>query len=294
MLKHRFVFSTLLTALVAVVSVFSAASALADSAVWKVSKGSDYFYLGGSAHLLPASDFPLPAPYQRAFADSDVLVLETELPKTPQAQQEFISMLQYSDGRTLQQVLSADVYRQLADYLTANGANLNDLQRFTPGFILMLATQIESQKIGIAGEGVDAYFQQQAENAEKPIWFLEALSYQAQVLAELGQGDEDDFVVRMLAEVPEAGQVLQDTIAAGRSGDLATIQRVVNEPMLEDDPASYQALFTQRNDNWMRKLLGYFRNAQREFVLVGAGHLAGDDGLIAQLKAQGFVVQQLP
>ena len=65
-------------------------------------------------------------------------------------------------------------------------------------------------------------------------------------------------------------------------------------PPEQDDPASYQALFTQRNDNWMRKLLGYFRNAQREFVLVGAGHLAGDDGLIAQLKAQGFVVQQLP
>jgi len=268
--------------------------AIADGAVWKVSKGTDYFYLGGSAHLLPEPDFPLPQAYEKAFADSDVLVLETELPKTVEEQQAFIGSMQYSDGRTLKKVLSTDVYKRLQKYLAGNGTSLDDMNTFTPGFILIMATQLESQKVGINGEGVDAYFQKKAESNNKPLWFLEELQYQAKVLADLGKGDEDDFVVRMLEEAPQAGDILRDTIAAWRSGDLKKIDEVVNKPLKEDDPASYQALFTQRNENWMHKLMGYFRNAQREFVLVGAGHLAGEGGLIAQLKEQGFELQKLP
>ncbi|MAD46776.1 MAG: TraB/GumN family protein [Oceanospirillaceae bacterium] len=286
-------YRSLLVWLGLVCSLCMPVSVQADGAVWKVSKGSDYFYLGGSAHLLPQSDFPLPKPYETAFADTDVLVLETELPKTPAAQQAFIDSMKYADGRTLRTVLSADMYQQLEAYLAENGVALADMKRFTPGFILMLATQIESQKAGINGAGVDAYFQQRAEQGHKPIWFLEALEYQARVLAELGEDDENAFIEGLLEEAPQAKELLTDTIAAWRSGDLDKIETVVLQPMIEDDPDSYQALFVQRNHNWLRKLVGYFRNAQREFVLVGAGHLVGDEGLIELLEQQGYRLQRV-
>ena len=41
-------------------------AALAETSVWKVSKGSDYLYVAGTVHLLPESAFPLPAEFAAA------------------------------------------------------------------------------------------------------------------------------------------------------------------------------------------------------------------------------------
>src|SRR2546423_15637908 len=51
----------------------------AASCVWKATSPSGgTVFLAGSVHALRNSDFPLPAPYQRAFDSSSRLVFETE------------------------------------------------------------------------------------------------------------------------------------------------------------------------------------------------------------------------
>ena len=62
------------------IDVFTTA-ALAETSVWKVSKGSDYLYVAGTVHLLPESAFPLPAEFATAYKDTDTLVLETKIPE---------------------------------------------------------------------------------------------------------------------------------------------------------------------------------------------------------------------
>ena len=47
-------------------------------------------------------------------------------------------------------------------------------------------------------------------------------------------------------------------------------------------------MLTQRNANWMPKLVETFNRPGQHFVAVGAGHLIGDDGLVALLRRQGF------
>src|SRR5438045_6660292 len=57
----------------------------AASCVWKVSSPSGAtLYLGGSAHALRSSDYPLPAPYNRAFDASSRLIFESD-PKNLEA-----------------------------------------------------------------------------------------------------------------------------------------------------------------------------------------------------------------
>ena len=48
-----------------------------------------------------------------------------------------------------------------------------------------------------------------------------------------------------------------------------------------------------RNRNWIPKLDALFRRTGHTFVVVGAAHLVGPDGLIAMLKAKGYQVVQL-
>lgn len=268
--------------------------ALAEpAAVWKISHGSDYFYLGGTIHMLPESELPLPQGFQQAYADSDVLVLETEVTDSQQQQQTLLQAMQLENGRSLQDLLTAGTYHRLDQYFSDNGMALDNFRRFAPGFILIVATQIELQKLGITGEGVDMIFQQQARAEQKPLWFLESFDYQVAVLAGLGRGYEDEFVGKMLDEAPQAGEILGDTLRGWKSGNLNDINRLINEPTRRDDPRTFASLFVERNHNWLQQLLTYFGNDERELVLVGAGHLAGKEGLIELLRQRGYHISQL-
>ena len=43
----------------------------AQTSVWKVSKGEDIVYVGGTIHILPISEFPLPADFTEVYEKSD-------------------------------------------------------------------------------------------------------------------------------------------------------------------------------------------------------------------------------
>jgi uncharacterized protein YbaP (TraB family) len=62
---------------------------------------------------------------------------------------------------------------------------------------------------------------------------------------------------------------------------------------LKKDPQMYQRLLVARNRNWMPKLEALFNRPGRAFVVVGAAHLVGPDGLIALLQAKGYRVEQM-
>ena len=51
----------------------------AKTSVWKVSKGDDHLYLGGTIHVLGEQDYPLPCEYQIAYEQSERLIFETDL-----------------------------------------------------------------------------------------------------------------------------------------------------------------------------------------------------------------------
>ena len=51
-------------------------------------------------------------------------------------------------------------------------------------------------------------------------------------------------------------------------------------------------LLVERNRNWLPKLESFFARRGRTFVVVGAAHLVGPDGLLAMLKSKGYSVEQ--
>ena len=51
----------------------------AQSSVWVATSGEEKVYLGGTVHLLRPTDYPLPAPFETAYAASDKLYFETDI-----------------------------------------------------------------------------------------------------------------------------------------------------------------------------------------------------------------------
>ena len=78
-----------------------------------------------------------------------------------------------------------------------------------------------------------------------------------------------------------------------KSGDREGLNEHTNTTMKEEYPDLYQSLLVDRNNNWMPLIKTLFDSEEKEFVLVGAAHLVGEDGLLTQLEKLGCKVEQL-
>ncbi len=274
---------------------FAANAAEPESSVWKVTKGDDHIFVGGTVHILPVSEFPLPAQFTTAYSQSDAVVFEAKLPDPTnmKAQQAMMQAMSFEAGKSLKDVLSEQTYQALGQYFASLGGNIDQLAGLKPGLIMTMILATEAQRARMAGEGVDSYFMQLADKDAKPAEFLESMDFQIQLLANMGQGEEDNFMKQTLADIPNFKTNLEKLISAWRKGDEVTLNKLVIEKTKEQSPAMFQSVFVERNQNWVPKIEQMFGDEDTEFVLVGVGHLIGEKNVLSLLEAKGYQVTRL-
>jgi len=287
-LKKLAIAATLITA-----SIFSQ-QAIAESSVWKVSKGNDHVYIGGTVHILPVSEFPLPQEFITAYKNTDTIVLETKLPDpNDQAfQAKMMAQVSYKDGKKLTDVLSKETYQALTEYIAGFGGDINRLAGFKPGFVVTMMAMMEAQRAQIAGDGVDTYFSQLAVKDKKIPEYLESVEFQIEMLANMGKDDAESFVKLSLSQMGEFKSMFNKLLPAWRAGDAKQMAELVIKPM-QEDPKSLKALMTDRNKNWIPHIEKMFNDDDKEFVLVGVGHLVGEESVLTLLKAKGYQVAKI-
>ena len=268
-------------------------NAIAETSVWKVSKGDDFIYVAGTVHLLPASEYPLPSAFAEAYRQADTLVLEAPLPESMAEQQQMLKSLQYPAGQTLSKQLNPSVRNELHQYLQNLGLPVAMVDNFKPGFVAMQLTLVEMSKAGLSGDGVDKYFLTQAKTAGKPLQFLETLEFQIELIAQLGAEDPNAFIKMSLAEAKDSSAMLKKLIKAWRAGDMDFIEREVLLKAKQDDATTYRLMFSDRNQRWLPQLQQMFQQPGHELVMVGAAHLPGNDGVLQLLQQAGFTLKQM-
>ncbi len=268
---------------------------LADSSVWRVSSGTNSLYLGGTVHLLRPSDYPLPEEYERAYAASEELYFETDISAMNDlaVQAQMLQQLTYTDGRTLATVLSQEAYQALTDYTSSVGLPLTMLESFKPGMIISTLQVLEFQKLGFTPQGVDAYFNTRAMGEAKSIGALETLQEQIGFLAAMGEGNESEFILMSLRDIEKTNEVMEDMITAWRTGDSDELEDLFVDEMRREAPELYDSLLRQRNLRWIPQIEAMMNDPDTEFVLVGAAHLIGPEGLVVLLRQAGYEVTQL-
>ena len=269
-------------------------TAHADGPVWKISDGQNTLYLGGTVHLLAPSDYPLPGSFQRAYDASAEVVLETDITAlhNPALQQNMLGSLIYTDGRSLSSVLSRKTLRDLEAHLESRGIPMATMLAFKPGMLTMTLTVLELQRLGLGGTGVDQYFGQKAQRDAKQLSFLESVEQQLQFLADMGEGEEDALIAYTLRDINDLPNLMRNVKAAWRTGDTAELKQLALTPMQRDFPGVYEALVLERNNAWIPQIEAMLETRTVELVLVGALHLVGQDGVLAQLEALGYSVRR--
>lgn len=275
--------------------LLTALTAHAESFVWKVSKGANHIYLGGTFHLLKEEDYPLPKEFEQAYEKVNWLVFETDIGKleTAEFQQQFQQAFLLPEGQTLKTSLSDDAFRKLNNYCLLNNIDLQQFMAFKPQFITLIITVQELQKYGLTAEGVDSYFYNKAKTDGKITSQLESIKSQIQYLANMAQGNEDNLIEQTLADARELEAMMNGLRNAWRTGNEEKLNQLGNMPMLTDYPEIYRSLLVERNNNWMPRIKNLIKHPESKFVLVGALHLAGNDGLLNLLAQQDYRIEQL-
>lgn len=272
-----------------------AAPLLAQSAVWKVTCGGQTLYLGGTIHVLRESDFPLPPEFDAAFAASRRVIFETDLGRMRSGEMQLTIAEQglFSDGRTLDGVLAPAVWQAALRHATRLGLPAETLRQMKPWLFAITVTLLELQQHGIASEGVDLHYYHAATAAGKPTGELETFERHLGYIVNFGAGLDNEIVRKSLEDLDELPRIITPLLAAWRAGDLPKLETLLLREARQKFPATFKKLLTERNLAWLPQLEHMLQTPEVEFVLVGAGHLSGRDGLLALLRSRGCRVEQL-
>ncbi|MDR1614165.1 MAG: TraB/GumN family protein [Campylobacteraceae bacterium] len=265
--------------------------AFAQSSVWKITKGENFIYLGGSVHTLRAEDYPLPKEFDTAFDRSDVLVFEADIDEAnnPEFIQKMAQFMILPDGKTLKTVLGKKTYELLEAKCKEMGMPIELMGNFTPFAIANILVIAQIQKLGFTDQGVDKYYLQKAKKEGRKTEFFETIEYQMKLFYDFGMiGDE--YILQTIDDLNILKDVMPSIITEWRKGTSQTIDKATKE-MKEKFPNLYKAIIVDRNKNWLTQIEKYLTTKDVEFIIVGAGHMQGDEGLLKSLKDRGYKVE---
>ncbi len=279
----------------------SAAVAEQRAFLWEVTRPGTpdkVLYLTGSIHMGQPGQFAFPPSMEAAFARSQALVVELD-PSTvaPQKAQQLVMLMGlYTPPDGLSAHLSPETRALLPEALQRVGLPPEAVERMQPWLVYMTLSVLELQRIGYSeAGGVDRLLLTRARGSNKAIVELETIEGQMRMLASFS----DEVQELMLRDQLQASALMAVHMArmttAWESGNPEALSQLLFEK--KDDPAYrpfYEGLFFTRNRQMADKLVALFDKPETHFVVVGAGHVVGEQGLLDLLARKGFQVRQLP
>lgn len=280
-------FATALLVVLFLVSGLSAKAQNEESLLWKVS-GKDLpapSYLFGTMHLVCKADVPLSPSLRQAIAASEALVMEMDLSDPQVAQQAMMGGLNPGMKNIAEELSEAD-QQLINDFLREHYTmDLNQVGVFKP-FIIM--TMVIPSYLDCETTSMEEEVMALALPDSLPLIGLEDARFQLSLFDSLPHAEMMELMVSTFREFEEDKQdfvQMTEDYAAGRL--TALYEQIIEDPSMR---VMRERLLDSRNRNWV-PLLEAAMQERPVMVAVGAGHLAGGQGLIALLRAQGYTVE---
>ena len=286
-LIRRLVLAALLAA-----SLLAVRAEGATGCVWKVTRaGGGTVFLGGSIHALRSTDYPLPPAYNRAFEASDRLAFEVEPKVLSGSGEALVKAGQYPKGDSLKNHVDPRTYDYVRRVFALMKIPEEKFSRYRPWLLVLMLDSPSGR--GFSDDlGVDEFLAKRAAANSKPAIGLESWREHATVFS--GLTDRQSEALLLLSFIPQAngsGETAR-IISAWRQGDVDALARSTRDSF-RDFPFFGERLLGARNRSWLPKVEGFAESGKTYFVVVGAAHLGGTDGLLALLRGHGYQVEQL-
>lgn len=278
-------------------AVMAFASSVSAQILWKVEKPGNkkITYILGTHHFAPLSVLDSLSNLPEALKNSDKLYgeLDMEAMASPESMMAMQQFLMAPADSTLDKVLTPaqlDAVKAALDPMTGGQLPLEMLYPMKPAALsTQIAAMMSMQLFPELNpmEGLDMTMQQRAKALGKPVAGLETMDFQMQTLygTPISKQAKDlmETVNDMDTEAKRAVELANSYLAH----DLDAILKAMMEE--ESEPADYERLIFSRNDAWVAQLLKEMPESNL-MVVVGAGHLPGERGVLEQLRKAGYSV----
>ncbi|HOV26081.1 MAG TPA: TraB/GumN family protein [Pseudobacteroides sp.] len=268
---------------------------------WKVSDDDSSVYLLGSIHIADPSLYPLSQKILDAFEESDSLVLEIDLANLTQtdAIQYMQQKMAYQDGDTLDKNVPKELYDSFIELCKKNGIPEIIARNYKPWAAAMLAQNFLLAESNMdASLGIDMFFTTKA-IGKKEILEIEGTKFQVDLFDSFSKELQVQYLSGILgSENPAAQQidVVKNLLKAWKEGNISDLEKMLE---LEEDASIEMKEFNEnliikRNDNMTKKVKEYLADPSGKtyFIVVGAGHMVGDNGIATQLK-NDYTLEQI-
>ena len=258
--------------------------------VWRVSKGGRVSHLMGTIHVGVSLDEALTPNLQDAAANARLLMLEID-PREMRPEV-LMAAARMPEGERQDGLYPPSVWHEIANELNTK-INEQTLRVMRPWFTMILYLQALVGQAGgsDAPEGMDLALFRMATDTGVELRPLETVQAQIDAMA----GVPDETIVRMMTESIQEGRAtgeLDQLLSLYRGADFEAVETFMKRSRARDHaPEFHTALIDRRNEAWMEPLLRELEGGN-VFVAVGLGHLVGEQGLLARLRAAGYTVER--
>lgn len=280
-------------------------SALASSAgdkrfLWKVTDGQGrHAWLLGSIHAAKKELYPLAPEIEKAFAASKILVVEADQSNVdPLKLQRMIAERGvYPPGQSLSAQMGPERAKKALELAGKVGIPAAQAERMKPWFLALNASILKIQSLGYDPKlGIDQHFMNAARARKMPIGELESAEFQLDLLSGFNDELQGLFVESTLEDLDKVERTMKEIFDAWIRGDASGLEQIVLKDGMARRPEMAPLrlkLFDERNVGMASKVEGYLKSGDVHFVIMGAGHLLGDKGVVQLLKAKGYTLEQV-
>ncbi len=243
-------------------------------------------YLFGTIHIMHKKDFVVHKMVKEKLTASDRLIMETDL-NIPLSQKiEMAKAIMLPDKKTLKEYMDSLDYAHLRlyvlDSLGVKASRFNIYEKLKPfAFYSALIPEI----IGEKTESYELNFNKLAKKKKIPVIGLETVEYQMGIFDSIPIERQIDMFFDFTGNPKNE---FNEMVAMYLSQDIYRMAASLKE----DDKYKHfeKELIAIRNHNWVEQFKVLLRE-NSSFIAVGAGHLAGENGLLRLLKEAGFSVR---
>ena len=300
-----------------VLAVYDGADAGSRGLLWKVTNGKNTLYLLGTVHVDRSNVYPFHKSLRAALASAQTVIFELDF-NDQEGLAEFAAMQTYSDGTTLKDHISPELYASTVQVFADLGMSEEAVAAYKPwalaNSLMSLATQDETTTG--APMAIDLYLNSAAVNAGKQIDAVETYAFQSSIFDTLSPEYQEAYLAgyvnlaliddtlemteeqkKELQEAMEYQEKQMDAMMeTWKAGDAAAFEEIFDKAaVLESTDELNSRLFTDRDPNMIEyaaKLLE--REGENTFFLaVGAGHMVDPGGIVGGLRALGYTVEEL-
>jgi uncharacterized protein len=260
---------------------------------WKVSSDTNVVWLLGSIHLGSKDMYPLASEIEDAFRDAAVLIVEADIRDADMQKMQgaLLAKGMYPGDDVLWNHISAETRASVERFCAKYGMPAEMVAKLKPWVVSLTAAALPMMKDGMDPSlGIDYYFLQKANG--KRVVEIESAEWQVNLISGFSDDLQDKFLAASVEDAASVQTNLKRLQDAWSAGDAARLDALIRETSRTPEAVT-RAMLTDRNPHMADVAEQFLKGKEPAFLVVGAAHMVGKDGVVSLLEKRGYKVEQV-